>query len=123
MMCNSVYTIAGGLPCIIQCQRCRMNKDRRKSIQKISEKLESLKGEAEALWAEIETIQEEIESVRDEEQEYFDAMPESLQGGDRGQAAEEAVTNLDTAKEALDDIEEVATSIQAAIDALENAAE
>lgn len=58
-----------------------MNKARRLEIQKAMEKLD----EAKAM----------LESCRDEEQDYFDNMPESLQGGDKGQAAENAISLLD----------------------------
>ena len=45
---------------------------------------------------------EMLEGVKDDEQEYFDNMPESLQGGDKGQAAEAAVSALDDAVNELD---------------------
>lgn len=51
-----------------------------------------------------------IESERDAEQEKFDNMPESLQGGDKGQAMEEGISTL----------EEAIEGVQAAIDALGN---
>jgi hypothetical protein len=44
-----------------------------------------------------------LESVRDEEQDTFDNMPESLQGGEKGSAMEEAVNNLDEAINSLDE--------------------
>lgn len=90
-----------------------MNKARRKTISELRERLDALKTAADELESEIETI-------RDEEQEYFDNMPESLQGGDKGQAAEEAVSHLDTALEA---IQEVVSQAEAASDALDSAAE
>ena len=90
-----------------------MNKARRKTIAELRERLDALKAQADDLESEIETI-------RDEEQEYFDNMPESLQGGDKGQAAEEAVSHLDTA---LDAIQEVVSQAEAASDALDSAAE
>ena len=90
-----------------------MNKARRKTIAELRERLDALKAQADDLESEIETI-------RDEEQEYFDNMPESLQGGDKGQAAEEAVSHLDTA---LDAIQEVVSQAEAASDALESAAQ
>ena len=76
-----------------------MNKDRRDRIAKIKEALEDLRGQ--------------IEDLQSEEREAFDNMPESLQQSERGQASEaaadalqsaydaadEAVTNLETASE------------------------
>lgn len=76
-----------------------MNKDRRKRLTEITEQLESLKGQ--------------LEGLRDEEQDAFDAMPESLQGGERGQAMESAISSMEDAVDAFD---EVVTNIQQAID-------
>lgn len=76
-----------------------MNKDRRKRLTEITEQLELLKGQ--------------LESLRDEEQDAFDAMPESLQGGERGQAMESAVSSMEEVADALD---EVVSNIQLAID-------
>ncbi|QDF16016.1 hypothetical protein H3N89_gp51 [Microbacterium phage MonChoix] len=75
-----------------------MNKQRRKDIEAIVNKLADL----EALKTEI---QEAIEQVRDEEQEYYDNMPEGLQQSDRGYAAEEAASQLDEAASMLDDLD------------------
>ena len=75
-----------------------MNKQRRKDIEAIVNKLADL----EALKTEI---QEAIEQVRDEEQEYYDNMPEGLQQSDRGYAAEEAANQLDEAASMLDDLD------------------
>lgn len=60
-----------------------MNKERRKRIAAVVEKLCDC-------WQELETL-------RDEEQDYFDNMPESFQAGDKGTAADNAVTSLDDA--------------------------
>lgn len=50
----------------------------------------------------------EIEALKDEEQEYFDNMPESLPGGEKGDAAQESVDEL---QEALDSIDSARESI------------
>jgi len=68
-----------------------MNADRRKTLTK-----------AAALIAEAKQL---IEDVRDEEQDYFDSMPESLQGGDKGTKAEEAIDGLTEAADALDELD------------------
>ena len=74
-----------------------MNKHRRKAIDEIISKLESLK--------------EEIEFIREEEQEYIDNMPESLQGSEKASAAEASVGDLDYAETAiLDCIEQLENS-------------
>jgi hypothetical protein len=76
-----------------------MNKDRRTSLEAIANKIDGLKCE--------------LETLRDEEQEYFDNMPESLQGSDKGETAENAISNLDDAinslEESMNSINESAT--------------
>ena len=57
-----------------------------------------------ALIAKLEDLKSEVEAIRDEEQEYFDAMPESLQGGDKGTVAEEAISSLEEAAGNLDSV-------------------
>jgi hypothetical protein len=76
-----------------------MNADRRKNISDALDKIrEGLEG---------------LETAKDEEQDYLDNMPESLQGGDKGQKAEEAISNL----------EDAISSIEDAISTAESAAE
>lgn len=67
-----------------------MNKQRRKDIDAIIEKLEEIKSE--------------IEGVYDEESEYRDNMPENMQGGEKYDAADAACDELDTAMSSIDDI-------------------
>lgn len=57
-----------------------MNKRRSKSIEDIRTRLEGLK--------------EELEFLQEEEQEAYDNLPESLQGGDNGQKMDEYITKL-----------------------------
>jgi len=54
-----------------------------------------------------------LETARDEEQENYDNMPESLQGSERGEAAEQAVSNL----------EDTCSNLEDAISSAESAAE
>lgn len=68
-----------------------MNADRRKTIAK-----------AAALMSEAKSM---LETVRDEEQEYYDNMPEGLQNGDKGCAAEEAISLIEDIINSLDDAE------------------
>lgn len=49
------------------------------------------------LTAELERIKEDIESLRDDEQVAFENLPENFQEGDRGEAMETAIENLDYA--------------------------
>lgn len=90
-----------------------MNNARRKAIDTIIAKLEGSK-------TELETLREEIEMLKDEEQDYYDGMPESIQGGDKGAAAEGAVTEFDNAIDAIggmiDEIENVTSPLESARD-------
>ena len=52
----------------------------------------------------IEELQSEIETLKDEEDDYFSNMPESLQQGEKGQAAEAAVEALTSAVDSFADI-------------------
>ena len=67
-----------------------MNNPRRKAIDEIYAKLESLKTDLEDLMA--------------EEEEYRDNMPENLQGGERYEKAEEACDNLQSAIDSMDEV-------------------
>lgn len=63
-----------------------MNAQRRKKLQGIE--------------AQLNAIVTEIENIKDEEQEAFDNLSESLQGGEKGQAMEANVEHLDEAANA-----------------------
>lgn len=52
----------------------------------------------------INEIASSLQDIMDEEQDYFDNMPENLQGSIRGDAAEEAISTLDDAVSALEDV-------------------
>jgi len=76
-----------------------MNKTRRKAIDDILAKLEELAPR--------------VEDLASEEREAFDAMPESLQSGDRGQSSEAAA----------DELEDAFASLEEAVVYLRNASE
>ena len=88
-----------------------MNADRRKAINAIITTLDKITGFSDTI--------SEITTLKDEEQEYYDNMPEGLQGGDKGTAAEEAVSNL---QEAEDKLQEVEDALNEALDFLRRAA-
>lgn len=67
-----------------------MNKQRRMRIAAVIQQLEEMR--------------EEIESIKDEEQDAFDNYPESLQSSARGEAMEEAISNLEYAYDSIDEI-------------------
>lgn len=52
-----------------------------------------------------------IEEVRDEEQEAFDNMPEGLQSGERGDRAQEVISNLD---QLIDELQATESTFEAA---------
>lgn len=76
-----------------------MNKQRRNELNDIIERLEGLMADVEAL--------------RDEEQDCYDNMPENLQYSERGEMAENAISEMDNA----------ISSIEDAISSLETASE
>ena len=61
----------------------------------------------------LNVLLDNIQSLLEEEQNAFDALPESLQDGERGAAMQEAIDNLD----------EASTSVEDAVSSLESAAE
>ncbi len=67
-----------------------MNKQRRKEIEAIATRIKEVKSD--------------LETLADEESDGFENMPESLQDGDRGQAIQEAMENLEYAYGSLDEV-------------------
>jgi hypothetical protein len=47
------------------------------------------------LVADLEALKSSAEDVQSEEQDYLDNMPEGLQGGEKGEAAQSAIDALD----------------------------
>lgn len=92
-----------------------MNKQRRKAI---SSEITYVAGKIELLQAAIAAgtlVDEEfaidagsIETIRDDEQEAYDNLPESMQGGDRGDVMQDAIQYLD---EAINGVEEACSLI------------
>jgi site-specific DNA-methyltransferase (adenine-specific) len=73
--------------------------------------------ELESLHADLMDDKCDLERIKQEEEEYYDAMPESFQSGSKGDAAQEAINNL---QEAISLAEEVAEEIASAIESLKN---
>lgn len=88
-----------------------MNNSRRKEISEIMDKL------SECCDA-IENIGAQIQEVKDDEQEAYDSLPESIQGGERGYAMEGVIEELDSA---INCVEGVKYDIDSAIDHLSTA--
>lgn len=76
-----------------------MNKARRKQLEELIEQLG--------------IIRDGIEAVMDEEQESYDNLPEGIQAGERGDAMQENIDNLQAAIDNLDG--EVIDTIQQVI--------
>ena len=78
-----------------------MNKSRRKELMEWAKKAED--------WAaQGESLKDELENICSEEQDYFDNMPENLQGGMRGMDSEEAIDTMNEAVECIDNAIEAA---------------
>lgn len=75
-----------------------MNNDRRKQLKK----LEDLLNELETLRSTAEEMADELAS---EEREYYDNMPESLQGSEKGEQADAAATALEEVRDALQELD------------------
>lgn len=83
-----------------------MNRQRRKRLADVREK-------ADALHAALETLADQAVAIRDEEHDAWEALPESIREGAKGQSVEEGVSLLD----------EVVGRIEAARDAAEEIGE
>ncbi len=67
-----------------------MNKQRKQKIRDVRKEIESCK--------------ESLQKILDEEQDYFDNMPENLQGSMRGSDSEDAI---DVMESCIDDLENI----------------
>jgi prefoldin subunit 5 len=88
-----------------------MNKERRKALSDLRSTLEGIKGD-------IDTARDTLSSLKEEEGDYKDNMPESMQGGEKGDAADSAVSALEDADSELDT---AMTTIDEAISKIEEA--
>lgn len=86
-----------------------MNDARRKALAKLSDRIQ-------ALQPEIETIRDELAELAAEEREAFDALPESIQDGERGQAMDAAADSIEEASSCLDNfnVDKVVAQIEEA---------
>lgn len=101
-----------------------MNRERRAKIDAVIKTLNTFRD----AFTEIEgpdNLTDDIEAIREEEQEYFDNMPESMQGGEKGTDAEETIEQLQCAEDDLtaliDKLSDVENDIEGIIEALESA--
>ena len=84
-----------------------MNKERRKKIDDVIQKINIFQNT-------LEELQEMIEEIRDEEQESLDNIPENLQGSERYEAVENSLYNLEDAIEWFDniDVDELTSTLE-----------
>lgn len=75
-----------------------MNAARRKALGAAIDLIEKFKSD----FADAMII---INTEADAEREYYDSMPESIQSGDKGTAADEAATALEEVKEVFNDVD------------------
>lgn len=66
-----------------------MNKTRRQQLRKWLEDMEEIKSE--------------LETICSDEQDYFDNMPENLQGSQKGMDAEEFIEQMEEAVSSIED--------------------
>lgn len=78
-----------------------MNAARRMQLRGIG--FDALRAKLDEVKALIEAARETAEAVRDEEQDALDNMPESLQQGERGEAMQDAIEQLDALIDGLDE--------------------
>lgn len=97
-----------------------MNNERRKELAGLSKQLKDLITPEVTkaiellsnLKAGVDVVKEDLERIRDEEQEYIDNMPESLQQGERADAAQNAITEMESALEELDSLIELVEPLE-----------
>lgn len=74
-----------------------MNKERRKQIAEVSEKMGNMKGE-------IESLMSTVEEIRSDEEDYKDNIPDNLRESERYTMAEDAIENLQQAYDQMDEV-------------------
>jgi len=82
-----------------------MNKQRRKELSSLCDRVEALKSRIEELKTLRDDLVSDIESVRNDEQGAYDNLPESLQQGEQGQDMEAAISSMEEATGALEGID------------------
>lgn len=101
-----------------------MNKQRRKEIYEIINKLLSIIRDGKFNTDILNDILSDIEYIQNEEEDYRDNIPENMQGGDRYERADEACDNMsyacDYVSEAIDS-EEWVDYLKKAIEYLNDA--
>lgn len=105
-----------------------MNKARRKTLNTVARRLVEIQEQLEEITALVDDfymLKDEIEGVMEEEQEAYGNLSESAQNGERGQAMEAAIRNMEQAYDGLTDLINALDGLELAsiVEALEAAAE
>lgn len=88
-----------------------MNKNRRKELMEWVKRAED--------WAaQGEELKDMLENICSDEQDYFDNMPENLQGSQRGMDAEEAIDAMNEAIESMGNAIEAAEEAASCVDGI-----
>ena len=74
-----------------------MNKQRRAALGKIV--------------ATIYQAYADLETINNEEQDAYDNLPDSLRDGDKGEAMQEAIDNMESALQGLEDAKDYLTDL------------
>jgi len=98
-----------------------MNNERRQEITKVISSLEELAKTVEAMQNIAENLTEDIENIRTAEEDCFENIPEGLQGGDKGEAAQAAIEALGQSLELPEAVATLMEAINDTISSLEEA--
>ena len=102
-----------------------MNKARRTNLKFIANALSRINDVEDK--AELEGLYNDLEDLKSEEEEYYDSIPENLQGGMRAMDSEAAIDNMDEALSLIEDAmgeenwDQALELIEEAIDLVEEA--
>lgn len=78
---------------------------------KIPETGSSRADRLQAAMNDVEDAITEVEDLKNELQEWYDNLPESFQGGDKGTTLEEAINSLESLQDELNNAKDTATGI------------
>lgn len=103
-----------------------MNKDRRAQINKLHGELSKRLAAFKAGFAEFGTefaeefadLRNELDQIKSDEEEYRDNIPESMQGGEKYETADNAIAELESAYEKLDTFASIFDNDDLGIEAL-----
>lgn len=100
-----------------------MNDKRRRALRSVSARLEAL--DLHEFREKLDAAHSDLEDLRDEEDEARDSLPESLQDGEKGEAMQAAIDNVESAMEevtnAIDSLEVVECAVSDAVNFLGDA--